>query len=46
MKSQKKKGLSKKKKEKMKTKNFQNPKISELNQCQCQAMSVSDDVRI
>ena len=38
----KKNGISKK----MKTKNFQNSKISELNQCQCQTMSVSDHVRI
>ena len=30
----------------MKTKIFQNSKISELNQCQCQTMSVSDNVKI
>ena len=30
----------------MKSKNFKNSKISALNQCQCQAMSVPDSVRI
>ena len=35
-----------KSKTKMKTKNFQNSKISELNQWPCQTMSVSDNVRI
>ena len=30
----------------MKRKNFQNSKILELNQCQCQAISVSDNVKI
>ena len=30
----------------MKTKIFQNSKISELNQRQCQTMSVSDNVKI
>ena len=30
---------------KMKTKYFQNSKIWELNQCQCQTMSVSDNVK-
>ena len=40
------KSRKKKKKKKMKAKNFQNSKISELNQCQCQTMSVSDNVRI
>ena len=30
----------------MKTQNFQTSKISELNQCQCQTMSVSGNVRI
>ena len=29
----------------MKTKNSKNSKISELNQCQCWTMSVSDNVR-
>ena len=29
----------------MKTKVFQNLKISEFNQCQCQTMSVSDNLR-
>ena len=44
MKSQKKKReISKKKK---KRKNFQNSKMSELNQRKCQKMSVSDNVRI
>ena len=33
-------------KKEMKTKNFQNSKMSELNQCQCQTMSVSDNVKI
>ena len=42
MKSQKQLNLKKQ----MKTKNFQNSKISELNQCQCQTMSVSDNVKI
>ena len=42
MKSQKQLNLKKE----MKTKNFQNTKISELNQCQCQTMSVSDTLRI
>ena len=31
---------------KMKRKNFQKSKISDLNQCQCQTMTVSDNVRI
>ena len=35
-----------KKKKKMKTKNFINSKISELNQPQCQTMSASDNLRI
>ena len=38
--------ISKKKKKKMKTKNFLNSKISELNQPQCQTMSASDNLRI
>ena len=42
MKSQKQLNLKKE----MKTKNLQNTKISELNQCQCQTMSVSDNVKI
>ena len=42
MKSQKQLNLKKE----MKTKNFQNLKISELNQCQCQTMSVSGNVKI
>ena len=51
MKSQKnneisKKTNSQKKKKKMKPKIFQNLKASELNQCQCKTMSVSDNVRI
>ena len=50
MKSQKQWNLQKngtsKKKKKIKIKNFQNSKISEFNQCQCQTMSVSDDVRM
>ena len=29
----------------MQIKHFQNSKISELNQCQCQTMSVSGNVR-
>ena len=29
----------------LKTKNSENSKISELNQCQCWTMSVSDNVR-
>ena len=37
MKIQKKRNLKKK----MKRKNFQNSKMSELNQCQCQTMSES-----
>ena len=45
MKSQKEK-LNLKKKKKVETKHFQNSKISELNQYQCQTISVSDDVRI
>ena len=43
MKSQKEKRNLKKKN---KTKYFQNSKISELNQCQCQTMSVPDNVRM
>ena len=46
MKSQKEKLNLKKKKKKVETKHFQNSKISELNQYQCQTISVSDDVRI
>ena len=42
MKSQKQLNLKKE----MKTKNFQNSKISELNQCQCQTLSESDNMRI
>ena len=42
MKSQKQLNLKKE----MKTKNFQNSKMSKLNQCQCQAMSVSENVKI
>ena len=42
----KKKMKSQKKKKKMKTKNFLNSKISELNQPQCQTMSASDNLRI
>ena len=30
----------------MKRKNFQKSKISDLNQCQCETMAVSDNVRI
>ena len=30
----------------MKRKNFQNSKISQLNQCQCKTMSLSDNVRV
>ena len=33
-------------KKEMETKNFQNSKMSELNQCQCQTMSVSENVKI
>ena len=39
----KKKEISKKK---LKRKNFQNSKMSELYQCQCQTISVSGNVRI
>ena len=49
MKFKKKMKIQKKKrnlKKKMKRKNFQNSKMSELNQCQCQTMSVADNVRI
>ena len=42
----KKKMRSQKKKKKMISKNFQNSNISELNQSQCQTMSVSDKFRI
>ena len=30
----------------MKRKNFQQSEISDLNQCRCQTMTVSDNVRI
>ena len=43
MKCQKKKEISNKK-EKMQIKHFQNSEISELNQCQCQTMTTSDNV--
>ena len=33
-------------KKKMKTKYFQNSNISELNQCECQTMSVLDNVSV
>ena len=42
MKSQRKSNIKKK----LKTKNFQNSKISEVNQIQCQTMSVSGNGRI
>ena len=45
MKCQKKKEISNKK-EKMQIKHFQNSEISELNQCQCQTMTTSDNVWI
>ena len=45
MKCQKKNEISNKK-TKTQVKHFQNSKISELNQCQCQTMRVSDNVRI
>ena len=48
MKSQKKKKSPKKKKKEknLQKKNFQNSKNSELNQCQCQTISVPDNMRI